>query len=59
MRLILAKTKHGKFTKAKREKAKQISKKSRKIRKELKELESWFVDYGHLEKNWRKDWGKL
>ena len=39
--------------------AKQISEKRRKIQNELKELESWFVDYGHLEKNWRKDWGKL
>jgi len=26
------------------------------MRGELKELESWFVDHGHLSKNWRKDW---
>jgi hypothetical protein len=25
------------------------------MRGELKELESWFVDRGHLSKNWR-DW---
>ena len=58
-RLVESKIKHGRFTKAEREKAKQISEKRRKIQNELKELESWFVDYGHLEKNWRKDWGKL
>ena len=58
-RLVESKIKHGRFTKAEREKAKQISEKKRKIQNELKELESWFVDYGHLEKNWRKDWGKL
>jgi len=23
---------------------------------ELKELETWFVDHGHLDKKWRKDW---
>ena len=26
------------------------------MRGELKELEAWFVDHGHLDKNWRKDW---
>ena len=26
------------------------------MRGELKELEAWFVDHGHLKKNWRKDW---
>ena len=25
----------------------------RQMRGELKELEAWFVDHGHLEKNWR------
>ena len=50
-RLVESKIKHGRFTKAEREKAKQISEKRRKIQNELKELESWFVDYGHLEKN--------
>jgi hypothetical protein len=29
------------------------------MRGELKELEAWFVDHGHLDKNWRKDWDKL
>jgi hypothetical protein len=55
-RLGESKTKHGRFTKSERKKAKQISEKGRKIRKELKELESWFVDHGHLKKNWRKAW---
>ena len=58
-RLVESKIKHGRFTKSEREKVKQIAEKRRKIQNELKELESWFVDYGHLEKNWRKDWGKL
>ncbi len=58
-RLVESKTKHGRFTKAERENAKQMAEKRRKIQNELKELESWFVDYGHLEKNWRKDWDKL
>ena len=57
-RLVESKIKHGRFIKAKREKAKQIAEKRRKIQNELKELESWFVDHGHLEKNWRKDWIK-
>jgi len=26
------------------------------MRGKLKELEAWFVDHGHLDKNWRKDW---
>jgi len=26
------------------------------MRGELKELETWFVDRGHLDKKWRKDW---
>jgi len=26
------------------------------MRGELKELEAWFVDHGHLSKDWRKDW---
>ena len=59
MRLIESKTKYGRFTKAEREKAKQISKKRGKIQKELKELEYWFVDQGHLEKKCYKDWDKL
>ena len=58
-RLADSKTKHGRFTKVERAKAKQIAEKRRKIQNELKELESWFVDHGHLEKNWRKDWDKL
>jgi hypothetical protein len=22
----------------------------------LQEIENWFVDHGHLDKDWRKDW---
>jgi hypothetical protein len=59
IRLGESKTKHGRFTKAEREKVKQISEKRRKIQNELKELESWFMDYVHLEKTWHKHWNKL
>ena len=52
-RLITANTKHGKFSKAKREKARQFAEQSRHLRVELKELESWFVNQGHLDKNWK------
>ena len=54
-RLTEAKIKHGKFTKKKRAEAKRGAEQGRQMRGELKELESWFVDRGHLDKNWR-DW---
>ena len=54
-RLTEAKIKHGKFTKKKRAEAKRGAEQGRQMRGELKELESWFVDRGHLSKNWR-DW---
>ncbi len=57
-RLTEAKIKHGKFTKKKRAEAKRGAEQGRQMRgelKELKELEAWFVDRGHLSKNWR-DW---
>ena len=54
-RLTEAKIKHGKFTKKKRAEAKRRAEQGRQMRGELKELESWFVDHGHLSKNWR-DW---
>jgi hypothetical protein len=54
-RLTEAKIKHGKFTKKKRAEAKRWAEQGRQMRGELKELESWFVDRGHLDKNWR-DW---
>ena len=57
-RLAVSKTKHGCFTKIERAKAKARAEQGRIIRSELKELETWFVDHGHLEKNWRKDWNK-
>jgi len=55
-RLTEAKIKHGKFTKKKRAEAKRWAEKGRQMRGELKELETWFLDRGHLSKNWRKDW---
>ena len=56
-RLTEARTKHGKFTKEKRAEARRFAEQGRQMRGELKELEAWFVDHGHLSKNWRKDWG--
>ena len=55
-RLTEARTKHGKFTKEKRAEAKRRAEQGRQMRGELKELEAWFVDRGHLSKDWRKDW---
>jgi hypothetical protein len=55
-RLTEARTKHGKFTKEKRAEARRFAEEGRQMRGELKELEAWFVDHGHLDKNWRKDW---
>ena len=55
-RLTEAKIKHGKFTKEKRAEARRRAELGRQMRGELKELETWFVDRGHLSKNWRKDW---
>jgi hypothetical protein len=58
-RLTEAKIKHGRFTKEKRAAARLFAEQGRQMRGELKELETWFVDHGHLSKNWRKDWDKL
>jgi hypothetical protein len=33
--------------------AKQRAEVGRQMRAELKALETWFVDHGHLDKNWR------
>ena len=57
-RLAVSKTKHGCFTNSERAKAKARAEQGRIIQRELKELEAWFVDHGHLKKNWRKDWVK-
>ena len=55
-RLTEARTKHGKFTKEKRAEARRFAEEGRQMRGELNELETWFVDHGHLAKDWRKDW---
>jgi hypothetical protein len=52
-RLTESKIKHGKFTKEKRAEARRFAEEGRQMRGELKELEAWFVDHGHLDKNWR------
>ena len=55
--LTEARTKHGgRFTKEKRAEARRFAEQGRQMRGELKELGVWFVDHGHLDKNWRKDW---
>ena len=56
-RLTEARTKHGLYTKEKRAEARRFAEQGRQMRGELKELEAWFVDHGHLDKNWR-DWFK-
>ena len=42
--------------KEKRAEARRFAEQGRQMRGELKELEAWFVDRGHLSKDWRKDW---
>jgi len=51
--LTQARTKHGKFIKEKRAAARRFAEQGRHMRGELKELEAWFVENGHLDKNWR------
>ena len=52
-RLVASKTTHGLYIKEKRAAAKHRAEQGRQMRGELKELEAWFVDHGHLDKNWR------
>ena len=51
-RLTAARTIHGKYTKEKRAEARRYAEQGRQMRAELKDLENWFVDHGHLDKNW-------
>jgi len=53
VRLTAARSTHGKYTKEKRAEARRRAKQGRQMWAELKELEAWFVDHGHLDKNWR------
>jgi hypothetical protein len=55
-RLTASKIKHGKFTKEKRAAARRRAEQGRQMRAELLELETWFLDRGLLDTNWRKDW---
>ena len=52
-RLTEARTKHGKFTKAKRAEAKRRAEIGREVCGELREIEQWALDHGHLTKDWR------
>jgi hypothetical protein len=52
-RLVASKTTHGLYTKEKRAAARRFAEQGRQMRAELKELETWFVDHGHLDKDWR------
>jgi hypothetical protein len=52
-RLVASKIKHGRFTKAKRAKARLRAEQGREMRAELLELETWFVSCGLLDKRWR------
>ena len=53
-RLTAAKTTHGKYTKEKRAEARRFAEQGRQMRAELKDLENWFVEHGHLDRNWGK-----
>jgi hypothetical protein len=55
-RLVASKTRHGLYTKEKRAAARRFAEQGRQMRAELQEIENWFVDHGHLDKDWRKDW---
>ena len=57
-RLVASKTTHGKFTAEKRAAARRFAEQGRQMRAELQEIENWFVDHGHLDKNWQ-DWFKI
>jgi len=52
-RLVASKTTHGLYTKEKRAAARRFAEQGRQMRAELQELEAWFVDHGHLDKDWR------
>ena len=52
-RLVASKTTHGKFTAEKRAAARRFAEQGRQMRAELQGIENWFVDHGHLDKNWR------
>ena len=54
-RIAAANTKHGRYTKIEKAKAKDRAQRVREIWKELKQIENWCIEHGHLKKNWRKD----
>ena len=52
-RLVASKTTHGLYIKEKRAAARRFAEQGRQMWAELQEIENWFVDHGHLDKNWR------
>jgi hypothetical protein len=54
VRLVVARTMHGMYTKEKRAEARRYAEQGRQMRAELKDLENWFVEHGHLDRNWGK-----
>ena len=53
-RLTDARTTHGLYTKEKRAAARRFAEQGGQMRAELAELEAWFVDHGHLARDWHK-----
>ena len=49
-------TTHGKFTKQKRETARQRAELGRKVRAEIKQLEASLIEQGLLCRSWRQNW---
>ena len=54
-RIKAANTTHGRTTKENLALAKQNAQYGRECRAELLELELWFLDHGHLDKDWREN----
>ena len=48
--------KHGRYTKEKRETARQRAELGRKVRAEIREIETNLIEQGVLERNWRQGW---
>lgn len=48
--------KHGRYTKEKRETARQRAELGRKVRAEIKEIESSLIEQGLLCRSWRQNW---
>ena len=49
-----ARTIHGNFSKEAIKERKELASYRRQVQSELKEIETWAIDAGLLEKNWRR-----